>query len=84
MDVSRDALKFMEWSEGTLGGFDARVFRISFSGELSFEIAVPAGPGPRLLGQAAGRKGPIWALCLTAPKALHISARREGLYHDRR
>ncbi|MEO0389592.1 MAG: sarcosine oxidase subunit alpha family protein [Pseudomonadota bacterium] len=45
MDVSKDALGFMDWAEGTLGGFDARVFRISFSGELSYEIAVPASQG---------------------------------------
>ena len=45
MDVSKDALGFMEWAEGLIGGFDARVFRISFSGELSYEIAVPASQG---------------------------------------
>ncbi|MGJ8588026.1 MAG: sarcosine oxidase subunit alpha family protein [Yoonia sp.] len=45
MDVSADALPFMTWAEGKIGDFDARVFRISFSGELSYEIAVPAGQG---------------------------------------
>ena len=45
MDVSRDALGFMEWVDGALGGFDARVYRISFSGELSYEIAVRASEG---------------------------------------
>jgi sarcosine oxidase subunit alpha len=45
MDVSKEALPFMEWREGTLGGVRARVFRISFSGELSYEIAVPASEG---------------------------------------
>ena len=41
----REALGFMEWADGTLGGFDVRVYRISFSGELSYEIAVPASQG---------------------------------------
>lgn len=45
MDVSRDALAFMEWKDGEIGGFPARVYRISFSGELSYEIAVPASHG---------------------------------------
>ena len=45
MDVSKDALGFMEWADGEIGGFKCRVFRISFSGELSFEIAVDAGQG---------------------------------------
>ena len=26
MDVSKDALKFMEWTDGLLGGFDVRIF----------------------------------------------------------
>jgi len=45
MDVSAEALGFMEWVDGTLGGFKVRIYRISFSGELSFEIAVDASHG---------------------------------------
>ena len=45
MDLSKEALPFMQWAEGKIGDFDARVFRISFSGELSYEIAVPASQG---------------------------------------
>ncbi|KPQ14613.1 MAG: sarcosine oxidase, subunit alpha [Rhodobacteraceae bacterium HLUCCO18] len=45
IDLSQEALPFMAWAEGKLGRFDARVFRISFSGELSFEVAVPASQG---------------------------------------
>lgn len=45
MDVSKDALGFMDWADGTLGGIKCRVYRISFSGELSYEIAVDAGQG---------------------------------------
>jgi sarcosine oxidase, subunit alpha len=58
MDVAKEALPFMQWADGDLGGFAARVFRISFSGELSYEIAVPAGLGrafwDRLLAAGAG------------------------------
>ncbi|WP_299670602.1 sarcosine oxidase subunit alpha family protein [uncultured Roseobacter sp.] len=45
MDVSKEALGFMEWADGELAGFKVRVYRISFSGELSYEIAVDAGQG---------------------------------------
>jgi len=45
MDVSKEALGFMDWADGTLGGFNCRVYRISFSGELSYEIAVDASHG---------------------------------------
>ncbi len=45
MDLSPEALPFMEWRDGRIGGFAVRVYRISFSGELSYEIALPAGRG---------------------------------------
>ena len=48
MDVSAEALPFMTFAEGELAGLPARVFRISFSGELSYEIAVPASHGRAL------------------------------------
>lgn len=48
LDVSAETLPFMTFAEGTLGGLPVRVFRISFSGELSYEIATPAGYGLEL------------------------------------
>jgi sarcosine oxidase subunit alpha len=45
MQVSADALPFMAWADGEIGGITCRAYRISFSGELSYEIAVPASRG---------------------------------------
>ncbi|MEP2843315.1 MAG: sarcosine oxidase subunit alpha family protein, partial [Alphaproteobacteria bacterium] len=45
MDLSKEALPFMEWRDGKIGGFNARAYRISFSGQLSYEIAVAASEG---------------------------------------
>ncbi|MBU3028556.1 sarcosine oxidase subunit alpha family protein [Paracoccus marinaquae] len=45
IDLSQQALPFMQWAEGEVAGIPARIYRISFSGELSYEIAVPAGRG---------------------------------------
>ena len=59
MEVSKEALPFMAWADGTLAGFPVRAYRISFSGELSYEIAVPAA-----LGLA------FWEACLEAGKPL--------------
>ncbi|TVM05042.1 MAG: sarcosine oxidase subunit alpha family protein [Halomonas sp.] len=42
VDLDRDAFKFMEWRTGKVAGVPARIFRISFTGELSFEINVQA------------------------------------------
>ena len=45
--------------EGTIAGIPARVMRISFSGELSYEIAVPADYGPALWEMLLGAGEPF-------------------------
>ncbi|MEX1058045.1 MAG: FAD-dependent oxidoreductase, partial [Natronospirillum sp.] len=45
IDLSAEAFKFMDWRAGSVAGVPARVFRISFTGELSFEVNVPAHYG---------------------------------------
>jgi len=42
IDLGKDAFPFMAWKEGIVGGVPARVFRISFTGELSYEVNVQA------------------------------------------
>ena len=42
VDLSNDAFPFMAASAATIAGIAGRVFRISFSGELAYELAVPA------------------------------------------
>jgi len=44
-DVSNETLPFMGYTEGDLFGVPARIFRISFSGELAYEINVESGYG---------------------------------------
>ena len=48
-DISDAALPYMGCAEVTVGGLRARIFRISFSGELAYEIAVPARYGDGLI-----------------------------------
>jgi heterotetrameric sarcosine oxidase alpha subunit len=43
LDLSNEAFPFMAASVATIAGIAGRVFRISFSGELAYELAVPAG-----------------------------------------
>ena len=45
IDVSNEALPFMGYVEGDLFGVKARIFRISFSGELAYEINVESDFG---------------------------------------
>ena len=49
-DISNEAFPFMACGELTVcGGKPARLFRISFSGELAYEIAVPARYGDAMI-----------------------------------
>lgn len=48
-DISDAALPYMGCAEVTIGGTRARIFRISFSGELAYEIAVPTRYGDALI-----------------------------------
>jgi len=50
IDLSNEAFPFMACTEcSVFGGATARLFRISFSGELAFEIAVPARYGDSMI-----------------------------------
>jgi sarcosine oxidase subunit alpha len=77
IDLSKDALTFMGWTQGRLGDFDARVFRISFSGELSFEVAVPASQG-RALWEALLEAGAGHGITPYGTEALHVMRAEKG------
>jgi sarcosine oxidase, subunit alpha len=48
LDVANDVFPFMTWRDAEVAGIAARVCRISFSGELAYEINVRAWAGPAL------------------------------------
>ena len=77
MDVTAETLPFMQWAEGKIGGFDARVFRISFSGELSYEVAVPAGQG-RAFWDVLLAAGEEFGVMPYGTEALHIMRAEKG------
>ncbi len=61
IEFANQALPFMGWRAGQIGGIPAQVYRISFSGELAYEVAVPADHG-----QAC------WEMLLAAGKDLDV------------
>ena len=77
MDVSKEALPFMQWADGTIGGFAARVYRISFSGELSYEIAVSASQG-RAFWDALLAAGEEFGVMPYGTECLHIMRAEKG------
>ena len=52
MDISAEALAHMQFCEGRLAGVPARIARVSFTGELQYEISVPARYGADLMRRA--------------------------------
>jgi sarcosine oxidase subunit alpha len=77
IDFSADAFPHMSAREGTIGGAPARVMRVSFTGELSYEINVPARYGQALWDTlwAAGAKDGITSL---GTEALHVLRAEKG------
>ena len=77
MDVSEAALPFMGWAEGTLAGHPVRIYRISFSGELSFEIATPADRG-LALWEAIHAAGAPYGITPYGTEAMHVMRAEKG------
>ena len=58
LDVSNDAFPFMAVGDCRVADVPARLFRISFSGELAYEIAMPAGHAARVWQAAMAAGAP--------------------------
>ncbi|RBI69088.1 sarcosine oxidase subunit alpha family protein [Roseovarius sp. TE539] len=76
-DISAEALTFMGWADVTLNGINARLFRISFSGELSYEVAVPASQGCALWDMLL-EAGNEYGVTPYGTEALHIMRAEKG------
>ncbi|SMX30749.1 sarcosine oxidase subunit alpha family protein [Octadecabacter ascidiaceicola] len=77
MDVSAEALPFMQWRDGMIGGFDCRAYRISFSGELSYEIAVKASEG-EAFWKTLYEAGQEFGLMPYGTEGLHVLRAEKG------
>jgi sarcosine oxidase, subunit alpha len=77
IDLSPEALPFMGFAEGTIAGIKARPYRISFSGELSYEVAVPASQG-QAFWDAALSAGQDFGIQPYGTEALHVMRAEKG------
>jgi sarcosine oxidase, subunit alpha len=77
MDFSNAAFPFMTFREGLVGGLPARVFRISFNGELSYEINVPAWHG-LALWRAVIEAGKPHGLTPYGTETMHVARAEKG------
>ena len=77
IDLSDDAFRFMSMKEGHISGLPARIFRISFTGELSYEINVPARYGAALW-TALMKTGAPYGITPYGTEAMHVLRGEKG------
>ena len=77
IDLDRDSFKFMDWRSGTVAGVPARVFRISFTGELTFEINVQANYAMHVW-QTLFKHGEKYGLTPYGTETMHVLRAEKG------
>lgn len=77
LPLDDQSFPFMSWQDTTIAGIPARIFRISFTGELSFEINVPARYG-LALWSALIEVGEKYGICPYGTEAMHVLRAEKG------
>ena len=77
LDVSAVGFPFMTWHDTTIAGTPARIARISFSGELAYEISV-ATPSGLALWEAVMAAGHAFDITPYGTEALHVLRAEKG------
>lgn len=77
VDLSNEAFPFMSWRGGTAAGVAARIMRISFSGEMSFEVNVPAHTGAQVW-QALMEAGKEFDITPYGTETMHVLRAEKG------
>ena len=77
IDLSPAAFPHMSVAEARIRGIQARLFRVSFTGELGFEINVPAAHGPAVW-DAVWQSGQTHGLEPYGTEAMHVLRAEKG------
>ncbi len=76
-NISSENFKPLDFLEGKLAEIEARIFRVSFSGELSFEIAIPSQNGVEFW-QRCFEVGSKFDIIPYGTEALHVMRAEKG------
>jgi sarcosine oxidase subunit alpha len=79
IDLDPKAFPFMTYRAGTVAGMAARVFRISFTGESSFEINVPARYGLALWNTLM-TAGEQYGITPIGTESMHVLRAEKGFF----
>ncbi len=77
LDPNPDTFEFMSLRDAHVGGVPVRVFRISFTGELSYEINIPATYGLWLWREVM-EKGAKYGIVPYGTEAMHLLRAEKG------
>ncbi|WP_248322873.1 sarcosine oxidase subunit alpha family protein [Caballeronia sp. Sq4a] len=77
IDFANAAFPFMSYRDGTVAGASARVMRISFSGELAYEVNVPANVG-RAVWEAIMEAGAEFDITPYGTETMHVLRAEKG------
>jgi sarcosine oxidase subunit alpha len=77
LDLSSETFKFMDWRQATVAGVPGRIFRISFTGESSFEINVPAHYGLHVW-EALIQAGEEFGITPYGTETMHVLRAEKG------
>ncbi|HEX7385761.1 MAG TPA: sarcosine oxidase subunit alpha family protein [Castellaniella sp.] len=77
IEFDGDAFPFMTFREGTISGVAVRVLRVSFSGELSFEVYAPANAG-QLIWNLLWAAGEPYQIAAYGTEAMHVLRAEKG------
>ena len=77
IDLSADAMPHMSVRSGTICGVQTRLFRVSFTGELGFEVNVPAGYG-RMVWEALWQEAQKHGACAYGTETMHVLRAEKG------
>ncbi|MBI3899324.1 MAG: sarcosine oxidase subunit alpha family protein [Gammaproteobacteria bacterium] len=77
VDFSPEAFPFMAYREGTVAGVPARIMRISFSGELAYEVNINANYG-RHVWEALMAAGKPYDITPYGTETLHVLRAEKG------
>jgi sarcosine oxidase subunit alpha len=77
LDVSVEGFPFMTWRDAVVAGLPARVFRISFSGELAYEVNVPSWHG-LAIWEAVMAAGEPLGITPYGTEAMHVLRAEKG------
>ncbi|MGV1828944.1 sarcosine oxidase subunit alpha [Agrobacterium vitis] len=77
IDISNEAFPHMSVAEGTFCGVPTRLFRVSFTGEVGFEINVPSDYGASVF-EAVWKRAESMGACLYGTETMHVLRAEKG------